>query len=95
MSTSKFAAPEVDRLIRSYEHGIMNPEQPSRALMAATEPLFKALADLAPCKANDEAKILWISVPRGELSDFGDFEEYQDEDIQTPTDFEKLQGDDE
>ena len=68
-------APEIDELIRHFEWGLPNPEQPSRALMDAMDPLFAAMADLAPYSKNAEAKILWITVPRGELADYGDFEE--------------------
>ena len=71
----KLTAPDVDVLLRHFDRGFQNSEKPSRELMAAMEPLLSVLSDLAPCKENDEAKIIWITIPRGVLSDYGSFEE--------------------
>ena len=65
----KLVAPDVDALLQQFDRGFRNAEKPSRELMAAMEPPFETLRDLAPCKANDEAKIIWLVVPVGELSD--------------------------
>ena len=59
----KLIAPHVNRLLSCYE-GFQNPEQPGAELMKALDPLFKAMADLAPYEKNDEAKGIWIIVPR-------------------------------
>ena len=70
----KLIAPHINRLLGCYE-GIQNPVQPGAELMMALDPLFKAMADLAPYKKNDEAKGIWITVPRGDITDWGDYEE--------------------
>ena len=66
----KLIAPDVNQLIGGYRHSIQNPEQPSVALMSVLDPLFRTMADLAPSKKNDEAKGIWITVPRGEITDW-------------------------
>ena len=71
----KLIAPDVNRLIGCYSHSIQNPEQPSAALMSAVDPLFRAMTDLAPSKKNDEAKGIWITVPRGEITDWMTYKE--------------------
>lgn len=43
--------------------------------MAVMVPLFEALASLAPCKENGEAKVLWLIVSRGSIEDWQSFEE--------------------
>ena len=86
----KLVAPDVDTLLRHFDRGFRNHETPSRELLAAMDPLFSALSDLAPCKANDEAKIIWITVPRGELSDYGSFEEAKEYgEVETEEEFEE------
>ena len=70
----KLIAPHINRLLGCYE-GFQNPVQPGAELMTALDPLFKVMADLAPYKKNDEAKGIWITVPRGEITDWGNFEE--------------------
>lgn len=50
----------------------------------------RALSDLDPCKANDEAQITWITVPRVEISDYGFFEEAKEYgEVETEEEFEK------
>ena len=73
----KLTAPDVAQLVSHYHH-FQNPEQPGKALMAAMDPLFEALRDLAPYEENDEAKGIWLMVPRGEITDWCDFEEAKD-----------------
>ena len=88
MTEYKLVAPDIDRLIRHFDRGFQNAEPPSKDLMAAMEPLFSALSDLAPCKANDEAKIIWITVPRGDITDYGSFEEAKEyEEVETYEEF--------
>ena len=48
------------------------------------------LSDLAPCSANDEAKVIWVEVPVGELSDYGSFEEAKEYgEVETLEEFER------
>ena len=86
----RLIAPDVKRLLGCYER-IMNPEQPSAALMEALDPLIRAMADLAPFPKSNESKGIWITVPRGEITDWGDFEEAKaDGDVESYEEFESL-----
>ncbi len=86
----RIIAPDVNRLLGCCE-GFQNPEQPSVALMEALDPIIRAMADLAPFPKNDEAKGIWITVPRGEIEDWNDFEEAKaDGDVETREEFEEL-----
>lgn len=76
----KLIAPDVNRLLGCYDRGFQNPEQPSAALMKALDPLFSAMADLAPFEENDEAKGIWITVPRGEITDWMTYKDARDYD---------------
>ena len=66
----KLIAPDINRLIGCYSHEIQNPEQPSLAMAEALDPLFKAMENLAPSVENDEAKGIWVTVPRGKITDW-------------------------
>lgn len=61
----KITAPQIDRLLRCFDRRHMNPSAPSRKIIAAMEPLFSVLEDLAPLRINSEAKSIWLEVPRG------------------------------
>ena len=88
--TYKLVAPDVDALLRHFDRGFRNSEKPSAELMSAMDPLFEALRPLTPCQANDEAKIIWIVVPVGELSDYGSFEEAKEYgEVETEEEFEE------
>ena len=71
----KLIAPDVNLLIRRYSHSIQDPEQPSASMMEALDPLFKAMAELAPSSKNDEAKGVWVTVPRGKITDWSTYKE--------------------
>lgn len=71
----KLTAPDVNQLISCYSHEIQNPEQPSATLVEAMDPLFKAMENLAPSRENDEAKGIWVTVPRGEITDWSTYKE--------------------
>lgn len=71
-------APKVDGLLRWFDRGYRNSSVPSEKTVAAMEPLFSALEPLAPLKKNDEVKSIWVKIPRGDISDYGSFEEMKD-----------------
>lgn len=88
---SELNAPTIDNFVNFSNNSFQNPEQPSAALMAAMDPLFKVLAPLAPCKENDEAKVLWLIVPRGSIEDWQSFEETKEyAEITTYEEYEQL-----
>lgn len=68
-------APTIDRLLRWFDRGHLNPSAPSARLKAAMEPLFSVLTPLAPLKSNSEAKAIWLKIPRGDISDYDSYED--------------------
>ena len=82
-------APTIDRLMRYFDRGHMNPSAPTERIKTAMEPLFKTLSSLAPLNENSEAKAIWLRIPRGEISDYGSFDEFKDYgEVETYEEFE-------
>ena len=82
-------APTIDRLLRYFDRGHMNPSAPTERIKMAMEPLFKTLSSLAPLNENSEAKAIWLKIPRGEISDYGSFDEFKDYgEVETYEEFE-------
>ena len=75
MSIYKLVAPNIDLLLRYFDHRHMNPSVPTQALTAAMEPLFSALTDLAPLENNEEVKTIWLQIPRGSIDDYESYED--------------------
>lgn len=74
-------APTIDRLLRFFERGYLNPSGVTQRIKDAMDPLFAALSSLAPLQKNDEAKALWLQFPRGEISDYDSFEDLKEWDV--------------
>ena len=75
MNEYKLVAPDIDRLLHNFDRGHMNPSVPTAELTAAMNTLFVALSDLAPLKSNEEAKSIWLQIPRGSINDYDSFED--------------------
>ncbi len=91
----KLIAPDIDRLLRYFERGYLNPSAPTERIVSAMEPLFRALACLAPIDKNDEVKVLWIAVPRGTIDDYDSFEDMKDYgEVETYEEYEALWNED-
>lgn len=75
MNDYKLVAPDIDRLLRYFDRGYLNPSVPSKKLCEAMEPLFSALHDLAPLKTNNDAKALWLVIPRGTIENYDSYED--------------------
>lgn len=87
----KLVAPDVDRLLRFFDKGHLNPSGVRPKLDKAMKPLFKALAPIAPLKSNDEAKAIWVQIPRGDISDYDSFEDLKEYgEVKTYKEYEKL-----
>lgn len=71
----KLVAPDIDTLLNRFERGFLNPSSPSETLCKAMDPLFEELQNLAPLRKNNEAKAIWITIPRGSIEDFGSYED--------------------
>lgn len=63
-------APQIDRLIRSYEGGGQAIDEQSRKLL---DQLFEKLNQIVPC-GDDNRHDLWLEAPRGTIEDYGDYE---------------------
>lgn len=68
-------APMIDSLLLCFDRGHLNPSAPTERIRNAMEPLFAVLAPLAPLKSNNEAKAIWIKIPRGDISDYDSYED--------------------
>lgn len=84
----KLAAPDVDGLLRFFDRRMMNPVTSTEKLLEAFEKVYSLLEPLAPHKKNNEAKSIWIRIPRGTIEDYGNcnytFEEAKDDgDVET------------
>ena len=70
-----FTAPALDRLLSSFNTGLVNSKLYDKKVLDVTIPLFHALSDLMPSPKNHDMKSIWFCVPRGTIDDFGDYEE--------------------
>ena len=85
----KLVAPDVDLLLRYFDHRSLNPAPSTPALLAAFTSIFDILTPLAPLKKNNEAKAIWIRVPRGTIENYASFEEMKEwEEIETYEEYE-------
>ena len=71
----RMVAPVVDRLLNYFERSHMNPSVPSEQVKEAMELLFSVLKPLMPLAENEEAKQLWLRIPRGTIDDYDCYEE--------------------
>ena len=76
--TYNLTAPDIDFLLRHFDHGWRNASAPSQPLMDAASLLSAAIADLAPLKKNAEVKSIWLMIPKGTLSDYEILNPYED-----------------
>ena len=89
--TYKLVAPDIDRLLKYFDRGYLNPSGVRPALAKAMEPLFELLEPLEPLKENDEAKFLWLLIPRGDISDYDSFEDLKEYgEVKTYKEYEEL-----
>ena len=64
-------APAVDSLLRYFDHqSLMNPTTSTEPLHIAFEKLWSVLTPLAPLAKNEEAKAIWIRIPRGTIEEY-------------------------
>ena len=75
MNEYKLVAPDIDALLRCFERGHLNSSVPAPELATAMEPVFCALKELAPLDADEEAKAIWLQVPRGTIDDYYSYED--------------------
>ena len=79
------------RLLGNFRDDYRNQEEISKPIMEAMDPLFREVSDLKPSEKNDEYKSIWIMLPRGDISEFGSFEDFkEDGEVDTYEEFEEL-----
>ena len=71
----KNVAPDIDKLLKVFGGGYKNPAAQTFGVLDALDRLFGVLVDLKPLEKNDEAKAIWLKIPRGSLEDYDDFDE--------------------
>lgn len=87
----RLVAPDIDRLLCCFDRSHRNPSAPSPALVSAMEPLFTALAPLAPLKRNAEAKAIWLRIPRGTIEEYNSFDDMKESgEVETYEEYENL-----
>ena len=82
----KIFAPDIENLISStfggHVIGLESPEQ-----LQALDELFDVLSVIKPC-GSDGLREIWIKADRGTADDYGNYEDYLDDEIRTKKDFE-------
>ncbi len=68
----KLVAPDVDCLCKYFDDRRMNPTKSTPVLLAAFDRVYDLLTPLAPLRKNDEAKAIWLRIPRGTIEDYGE-----------------------
>ena len=75
MDEYKLVAPDIDALLRCFERGHLNSSVPAPELVAAMEPVFDSLKELASLDEDEEAKAIWLQIPRGTIDDYYSYED--------------------
>ena len=75
MNEYKLVAPDIDLLLRYFKDGHLNSSVPAPELVTAMEPVFGALKELAPLDEDEEAKAIWLQIPRGTIDDYYSYED--------------------
>ena len=88
---ARLTAPKIDRLLRCFEDDYLNPTFMTPKLAAAMEPMFYLMNDLAPLSKNNEAKSIWIQIPRGDIGDFDSFDDLKEYgEVETYEEYESM-----
>jgi hypothetical protein len=70
-------APEIDRLVESIHEGMGVVDNESLELL---DPIINAMKKIET-EDPDDLRRIWIEVPRGDISKFGDYQEYLEEEV--------------
>ncbi len=85
--TEKLYAPEIDNFIQRYRH---NRDLPVRDRYSEVNAVYEMMKGIKSGADNDSHKI-WIEVLRGDIKEFGDFDEFLDAgEAETYEEFENL-----
>lgn len=87
---NELSAPEIDGLLRMFEQKNFNPESYDEELKQKISVLYGMLDKIESTKEDDDLKILYFSAPRGNIEDYGDYEELKEYgDVSSYEEFEK------
>lgn len=87
----QLTAPKIDQLLSCFEDSYLSPTLMTPKLAAAMEPLFTLMSDLSPLSRNNEAKSIWLKIPRGGIGDYDCFEDLKEYgEVETYEEFEYM-----
>ncbi len=75
MDEHRTIAPEIGRFLHAFRDNSGNGTVPSARLSAATDELFRLMSAIKPYNSDNEVRSIWITVPRGSISDYDDYED--------------------
>ena len=83
----KLYAPQIDNILRLVEHRSLPV---NRNIFDMLQEIYNLMGPVRP-KGDDQVRSLWIEVPRGNIEDFGDYDEFKEEGfVDNRKDFEKF-----
>ena len=86
-TVKRLSAPQVDNLIYQAEKLYEITDDRTKVLVSG---LFQKLQSIAAC-GDDERRELWLSTPRGSIEEFGDYENYlEDDEVESREEFEEI-----
>lgn len=86
----KFSAPEIDILLRVLDNRSYNPEAYDNEVKIKINKLYELLDKIKPQEGGDDLKILYFSVNRGSIEQYGTYEELKEfGDVSSYEEFEK------
>lgn len=74
----KFAAPEIDKLLRIFDIKTFNPKSYDNKVKIKLNELYELLDKIKPLDGTDDLKILYFSVNRGTIKEYGDYLELKE-----------------
>ena len=75
MDEHRTIAPEIEILLSAFWGSNRNSTVPSAKLSAATDDLFRLMSAIKPYKSDSGVRSIWLTVPRGSMEDYDDYEE--------------------
>ena len=75
---NELSAPEIDGLLRMLEQKNFNPESYDEELKQKISVLYGMLDKIESTKEDDDLKILYFSAKKGNIEDYGDYEELKE-----------------
>lgn len=91
----RITAPKLDRLLRIFKIDTFNPQTYDSKVKGKLNELYELLDIIKPLDDNDDIKVLYFSVDKGTIEDYGDYEELKSlGDVSNYEEFEKYYKED-